>query len=203
MLGFFRAAGLRREPSGETGQHLDHRRGRARARAHRAAEFAQEQHLGGFEGFVGVLPHPRSFGVRAAEGGLHGGTQSTAIERAALTEQLREQCRGMKKPRNLVGRGLRQEQRERGRGGLRKAEHAGDLRRAGFGEPGQALSFSVRVSPASRLRFSSPPLSAERSNEKGPRGGGPGFGRFLLLADAAVDRRNRVRSGVPPLASVT
>jgi hypothetical protein len=27
--------------------------------------------------------------------------------------------------------------------------------------------------------------------KKGPRGGGPGFGSFQVLADAAVDRRNQ------------
>ena len=130
VFGFLRAAGLRREPFGETGQHFEHCRWRTRARAHRAAEFAQEQDLGRFERLVGVLPYPRPFGVGAAEGGLHRGTQRAAIERPALSQELREQRRGMKKPRDLVGRGLRQEQRKRGRGGC-EAEHAGDLRERG------------------------------------------------------------------------
>ena len=110
VLGFLGAAGLRREPPSEAGQHLEHRRGRARARAHRAAEFAQEQDLGRFEGFVGVLPHPRPFGIRAAERSFHRRTQGAAVERAALPEQLREQRRGMKKPCYLVERSLRQKQ---------------------------------------------------------------------------------------------
>ena len=106
VFGFLRAAGLRREPSGEAGQHFEHRRGRARARAHRAAEFAQEQDLGRFEGFVGVLPHPRPFGIGASEGGLHRRPQRAAVQGTPLPQHLREQCRGMKKPRDLVGRGL-------------------------------------------------------------------------------------------------
>ena len=136
VLGFFRAAGLRRQPLGEPCQHLEHRRRRARARAHRRAEFAQEQDLRRFERLVGVLPHPGAFGVGAAECGLHRRAQGAAVEGAALPEQLREQCRGMKKARNLVGRGLRQEQRERGRAGAADAavslgerwarDHAGD-----------------------------------------------------------------------------
>ena len=92
----------------------------------------RNKHLGRFERFVGVLPHPRPFGVGAAEGGLHRGTQRAAIERAALSQQLREQCRGMKKPRDLVGRGLRQEQREGGRGGC-EAERFGGSPGARFG----------------------------------------------------------------------
>ena len=78
---------------------------RAGARAHGAAEFAQEQDLRRLERLVGVLPHPRPFRVGAAEGGLHGGSQRAAVERAALAEQLREQGRGMEKPRDLVGGG--------------------------------------------------------------------------------------------------
>jgi hypothetical protein len=39
--------------------------------------------------------------------------------------------------------------------------------------------------------------------EKSPRGGGPGFESFQLLADAAVDRRNRVGGDAPPMLSVT
>ena len=105
------------QPSGKPRQHLEHRGGIAGAGAHGIAEFAQEQHLRGLERLVGVFPHPRPFGVGAAEGGLHGGTQGAAVERAALPEQLREQSCGMKQARDFVGRGLRQKQRERGRGG--------------------------------------------------------------------------------------
>ena len=117
MLGFLGAAGLRRQPPGKAREHLEHRRGRAGAGAHRRAEFAQEQHLRRFERLVGVFPHPGAFGVGAAERGFHGRAQGAAVERAALPEQLREQGRGMDQARHLVGRGLRQEQREGGRGG--------------------------------------------------------------------------------------
>ena len=55
----------------------------------------------------------------------------------------------------------------------------------------------------SRLCFPSALATAALPNKKGPRGGGPGFGSFQLLADAAVDRRNRGGSGAPPLLSVT
>ena len=71
VIGFLRTAGLRRQPRGKTRQHLDHRGGRAGARAHRGAEFAQEHHLRRFERLIGVLPHPRPFGVGAAKRGLH------------------------------------------------------------------------------------------------------------------------------------
>ena len=95
LFGFFRPAGLRSQPRGKTREHLEHRGGRAGARAHRAAEFAQEQNLRRLERLVGVFPHPRAFGIGAAERGLHGGMQRAAVERSALAEQLRQQCRGM------------------------------------------------------------------------------------------------------------
>ena len=119
VFGFLGAAGLRRQTSGKPRRASRASRRRAGAGAHGVAEFAQEQHLRRFERFVGVFPHPRPFGVGAAEGGLHGGTQGAAVERAALPEQLREQGRGVEQARYLVGRGLRQEQRERCRGGRR------------------------------------------------------------------------------------
>ena len=87
-LGFLGAPRLRRQPLGEAGEHLEHRRGRTRAGAHRAAEFAQEQHLRGFERLVGVLPHPGAFRVGGAEGGLHRGAQGAAVERAALARAI-------------------------------------------------------------------------------------------------------------------
>ena len=154
--------------SGEAGQHLEHRRGRARARAHRAAEFAQEQDLGRFERLVGVLPHPRPFGIGAAEGGLHRRAQSAAVEGTALPQQLREQRRGMKKPRDLVGRGLRQEQRERGRGGC-EAEHAGDLRERGSDEARPGALSSPSGFTRFRLSFSSRPRDSERCRIKKAR----------------------------------
>ena len=110
MLGFLRAAGLRRQPRGEPRQHLEHRGGRAGTRAHRGAEFAQEHHLRRFQRLVGVLPHPGALGIGGAERGLHGRAQGAAVERAALSEQLREQGCGMNQARDLVGRGLRQKQ---------------------------------------------------------------------------------------------
>ncbi|MGH7113377.1 MAG: hypothetical protein ACREE9_02665 [Stellaceae bacterium] len=116
-LGFLRAPRLRWQPPAEAGQHLEHRCGGAGARAHRRAEFAQEQDLRGFERFVGVLPHPRPFGIGAAEGRLHRRAQGAAVERPALPQQLRQQRRGMKKPRDPVGRGLGQKQRQGGRDG--------------------------------------------------------------------------------------
>ena len=207
VFGFLRAAGLRREPSGEAGQHFEHRRGRARARAHRAAEFAQEQDLGRFEGFVRVLPHPRPFGIGASERGLHRRPQRAAVEGTALPEQLRQQRRSMKKPRDLVGRGLRQEQRQGGRGGC-QAEHAGDLRERGSlsrrtrTEARPGALFSPSGFTRFRLSSSFPLPSAQRCKEKGPRGGGPGFGSFQLLANAAVDRRTRGRQRCAPLLSV-
>ena len=150
LLRFLGPARLRRQPLGQPREHVEHRRRRARAGAHGAAEFAQEQDLRRLERLVGVLPHPRPCRVGAAEGGLHRGTQRAAVEGAALPEQLREQGRGMKKPRDLVGRGLRQEQREgcRGGGGGCGRQHGRDLRERGSGEPGQALSFSIPGSPA-------------------------------------------------------
>ena len=160
-LGFLGAARLRRQPLGEPGQHVEHRGGRARAGAHGVAEFAQEQDLRRFAGLVGVLPHPGSLRIGGAEGGLHRRAQGAAVERAALPQQLREQGRGMKKPRDLVGRGLRQEQREGCRGRRRGGgcgRHARDLRRAGArGDPAKRSLSSfgshlpLRPSPSSRL----------------------------------------------------
>ena len=197
VFGFLRAAGLRREPPGNAGQHLEHRHGRTGARTHRAAEFAQEQDLGRFEGLVGVFPHPRPFGIGAAERGLHRRPQRAAVEGTALPEQLRQQRRSMKKPRDLVGRGLRQKQRQRDRGGC-KAEHAGDLRERGSDEPGQALSLlrpGFTRLPAALSLFALALGTAVPSNKKGPRGGGPGFGSFQA---AAVEWRHGSASGVPP-----
>ena len=149
LLGFLGPARLRRQPLGKPREHVEHRLTRARARAHGAAEFAQEQHLRRLERLVGVLPHPRPFRVGAAEGGLHRGTQRTAVERAALPEQLREQGRGMKKPRNLVGRGLRQEQREgcRGRRGGCGRQHGRDLRERGVRRARPGALFLLPGSP--------------------------------------------------------
>ena len=117
LLRFLGPARLRRQPLGHPREHGEHRIGRARAGAHGATEFAQKQDLRRLERLVGVLPHPLPCRVGAAEGGLHRGAQRAIVERAALSEQLRQQGRGMKKPRDLVGRGLRQEQREGCRGG--------------------------------------------------------------------------------------
>ena len=176
VLGFLRAARLRRQPPGEADQHVEHRRGRAGARAHRRPEFAQEQHLRRFEGLIGVLPHPCPFGVGAAEGGFESGTQRAAVDGAALTEQLREQGCGMDQARHLVGRGLRQEQRKSGRGGRRGGcgvEHDGDLRERNAGEPGQALSLSPSGFTRSRLPLSLSAQSAAGPQIKRARIGGP------------------------------
>ena len=75
---------------GETGQHFEHCRWRTRARAHRAAEFPQEQDLGGFERLVGVLPYPRPFGIGAAKRGLHRRAHRAAVEGTPLFQQLGE-----------------------------------------------------------------------------------------------------------------
>ena len=61
----------------------------------------------------------------------------------------------MEKPRNLIGRGLWQEKRQRG-GCRYEAEHAGDLRERGSDEPGQSLSLLGPGSPAPGCAF---PLS--------------------------------------------
>jgi hypothetical protein len=133
LLRFLGPALLRRQPLGQPREHGEHRIGGARAGAHGATEFAQKQDLRRLERLVGVLPHPRPCRVGAAEGGFHRGTQGAAVEGAALPEQLREQGRGMKKPRHLIGRGLRQEQREgrRGGGGGCGSQHGRDLRERG------------------------------------------------------------------------
>jgi hypothetical protein len=59
---------------------------------------------------------------------------------------------GVDQAARLVGRALRQKQREGGRGAC-GAEHLGELRERGSGEPGQALSFSVRVHPLTAALF--------------------------------------------------
>jgi hypothetical protein len=173
VLGFLGPARLRRQPFGKTREHPEHRGGRARARAHRAAEFAQEQHLRRLERLVSVFPYPRAFRVRAAERGLHGGTQGAGIEGAALAEQLREQGRGVNEARHLVGRGLGQEQRERSRGrrsGGGGRKHGEDLREQGRGNPAGRSLFSVRVHPLPATLFLSGMAQRSRSMKKARRG---------------------------------
>jgi hypothetical protein len=142
--GFFRAARLRRQPRGKARQHLEHGRSRAGAGAHRRPEFAQEHHLGCFERLVGVLPHPGTLGVGGGKRRLHRRAQCAGIERAVLAEPLRQQGGGMEEARGLVGRGLRQKQRERGRGRRRSLggiRHARDLRESGRGTTRESALF--------------------------------------------------------------
>jgi hypothetical protein len=139
LLGFLRAAGLRGDLLRKARQHVEHCRGRAGARAHRRPELAQEHDLRRLSRLVGVLPCPRALGIAAAKRRFHGGTQSPAVDGAALTQQLREQGRGMDQARHPVGRGLRQEQRQGGGGRRSEVEHDGDLRERGQARP-EALS---------------------------------------------------------------
>jgi hypothetical protein len=165
LLGFFRTARLRGQPGAKPGQHVEHRRRRTRAGAHRAAKFAQEHDLRGFERLVGLLPHPGAVGVGAAEGGLHYGAQGTAVDRAALAEQLGEKCCGMDQTRNLVRRGLRQEQRERGRGWCGRGDRKHGISGVRVESPARSLALSGFT--LFRLPSSSSAAGARR-NEKGP-----------------------------------
>ena len=156
LFGFLGTPGLRRQPCGEPREHLEHGRGRTRARAHRRAELAQEQHLRRLEGLVGVLPYPRAFRVAAAEGRLHGRAQRAAVDRAPLAQELREQGSGMDQARHLVGRGLRQEQRKRRRGGRRGGgwDHHEDVSES---EVGRIRSGALFLRPdLTRSRLPSP-----------------------------------------------
>ena len=174
LLGFLRAAGVGCNPAGEPRQHLEHRGGRPGPRPHRAAEFAQEQHLRRLGRVVGVLPQPGAFGVGAAERGLHGGTERPAVDRSALPEQLREQGRGVDQARHLVGCGLRQEQRQRGRGGRRGSGGEHGISGSEGWKFRRALSRHPSGSPLSGHPL---PLAAAGSAaaKKGPQSAGPGF----------------------------
>ena len=70
----------------ELAEHGELRGGRDRARPHGRTEFAQEQHLRGLAGVIGVFPVPGAFGVGAAEACLHGGAQRMGVDGAAAFE---------------------------------------------------------------------------------------------------------------------
>ena len=150
VLGFLRAPRLRREPPGEPRQHLEHRRGRARAACASPRRIC-----------AGTAPAP----LRAPR------------RRLSMPTPLRRRCRRRRPPSRSARRGCRA--RGPGRAiapaGLRRGSGPTPCRagpaagtaggwpqrvprrrrkrawgrspRAGVGEPGQALSFSVRVHP--------------------------------------------------------
>ena len=127
-----------------------------------------------------------------------GGTQRYRRSRRQNTERM--ECRA----RRLVLSGT-----DRVLGGLNPApcpeRHPQCM--AAHGEPDAGkLACPVRrrdgeTDPRNGIRRAIPTLrlaAAARLNKKGPRGGGPGFGSFQLLADAAVDRRNRAAGCATP-----
>ena len=134
-LALFRAARVRRQQRRDLRQHGEHRGGRARAPAHAAPEFAQEQNRRRFAGVIGGLPVPGAIGVGAAKGGGHHRAQGRGVDGVATRERIEERMRRSHERCGNIGRIRRSS--GHGRAGGRRHEHihGGDLGRAGWDEP--------------------------------------------------------------------
>ena len=170
-LALFGTARVRGQQCRNLGQHSEQCRGRTRATAHAGSEPAQEQDRRGLACVISGLPVPRAFGIGAAEGVEHGGAKRWRVDGPAVREVIEERRGRGDKGRRRVGRSGHGGRR--GREGGRRSEHVhgGNLRRAGTGRAGWALSLDPTGSNPSR------PSSASRSS---PREKGPGAARRTL-----------------------